>query len=408
MHPHLARLRRRLRTACAEAGVPVEDRARLVMAATLLAEPAFATGAEVTLETSTTDGLLAVTVRLPRPVERPRRNTLPLLPDAEDGTSLTWHLPTGTAGPPAPAGDDQATDEETLALIARADALAQEQRELKHELAETNSGVLAMYIELEQRDEQLRRAHSVIFRELEDALRPGPPPVPGLELAVHYSPTDQDSPTGGDLYDWFVLPGGQLHITLVDAVGHGVTSTRHALTVTHAIRTLALEGHPFRDLIARTAHTLATIEPDLMATVILARIDPATGELTLANGSHPAPVLATVDGGARLLPSPVVGRGIGFPDPGSPELRHHTLAPGDTLLLYTDGLVESRKDYLEGQDRLLDLAPAYAALPITELPRELATRMHDVVLHADDTVVLAVRRPRATPVTRRAVPRRAP
>ncbi|MGY6651665.1 PP2C family protein-serine/threonine phosphatase [Amycolatopsis sp. TRM77291] len=395
MHPHLARLRRRLRTVCAEAGVPVEDRARLVMAATLLAEPAFDTGTEVTLESSTADGLLAVTVRLPRPVERPRSNTLPLLPDAEDDTSLTWHLPTGTPRHPVPATDDRATDEETLALIARADALAQEQRELKHELAETNSGVLAMYIELEQRDEQLRRAHSVIFRELEDALRPGPPAVPGLELAVHYSPTDQDSPTGGDLYDWFVLPGGHLHITLVDAVGHGVTSTRHALTVTHAIRTLALEGHPFPDLIAHTARTLATIEPDLMATVILARIDPATGELTLANGSHPAPVLATVDGQARLLRAPVVGRGIGFPDPGSPELRHHTLDPGDTLLLYTDGLVESRKDHLEGQDRLLDLAPAHAALPIGELPRELAVRMHDVVLHADDTVVLAVRRPRS-------------
>ncbi|MFE6612116.1 PP2C family protein-serine/threonine phosphatase [Amycolatopsis sp. NPDC057786] len=393
MHPHLTRLRRRLRAACAEAGVPAEDRARLVMAATLLAGPAFDAGAEVALETTTADGLLAVTVRLPRPVERPRRNTLPLLPDAEEDTSLTWHLPTGTVRHPVPAGDDQATDEESLALIARADALAREQRELKHELAETNSGVLAMYIELEQRDEQLRRAHSVIFRELEDALRPGPPAVPGLELAVHYSPTDQDSPTGGDLYDWFVLPDGRLHITLVDAVGHGVTSTRHALTVTHAIRTLALEGHPFRDLIARTAHTLATIEPDLMATVILARIDPATGELTLANGSHPAPVLTTVDGRAQLLRPPVVGRGIGFPDPGSPELRHHTLGHGETLLLYTDGLVESRKDYLEGQDRLLDLAPAYAALPITELPRELAVRMHDVVLHADDTVVLAVRRP---------------
>ncbi|EME60904.1 PP2C family protein-serine/threonine phosphatase [Amycolatopsis decaplanina] len=393
MHPHLARLRRRLRTACAEAGVPLEDRARLVMAATLLAEPALDSGTDVVLETTTADRLLAVTVRVPHPVDRPRRNTLPLLPYAEDDTSLTWHLPTGTAQHPIPAGDDQATDEETLALIARADTLAQEQRELKHELAETNSGVLAMYIELEQRDEQLRRAHAVIFRELEDALRPGPPAVPGLELAVHYSPTDQDSPTGGDLYDWFVLPSGHLHITLVDAVGHGVTSTRHALTVTHAIRTLALEGHPFRDLIARTAHTLATIEPDLMATVILARINPTTGELTLANGSHPAPVLATVDGQARLLRPPVVGRGIGFPEPGSPELLHHTLDPGDTLLLYTDGLVESRKDYLEGQTRLLNLAPAHAPLPITELPRELATRMHDVVLHADDTVVLAVRRP---------------
>ncbi|WP_037314282.1 PP2C family protein-serine/threonine phosphatase [Amycolatopsis orientalis] len=392
MHPELARLRRLLRAACAEGGVPAYERARLVVAATLLAEPTLDAGAKVTLETSTADGLLAVTLRLPRPVAQSRRDRLPLLPDAGDGTGLTWHLPTTPARQPAPADDAEATREETLALIARADGLAQEQRELKHELAETNSGVLAMYVELEQRDEQLRRAHAVIFRELEDALRPPPPAVPNLELAVHYSPTDPDSPTGGDLYDWFVLPDGHLHITLVDAVGHGVTSTRHALTVTHAIRTLALEGHPFRDLVARTARTLATIEPDLMATVILARIDPATGDATFASGSHPAPVHLTADGEPRLLRSPVVGRGVGFPDPGTPELARCVLAAGDTLLLYTDGLVESRKDFQEGQTRLLALARAHATLATADLPRELVTRMHDVVLHADDTVALAVHR----------------
>ncbi|WP_410596110.1 PP2C family protein-serine/threonine phosphatase [Amycolatopsis sp. lyj-23] len=249
-----------------------------------------------------------------------------------------------------------------------------------------------MYLDLEERDERLRRAHTVIFRELEDALRPRAPVVPDLALAVQYSPTDPESPTGSDLYDWFVLPDGQLHVTVVDAVGHGVTSTRDALIVTHAVRTLALEGHPFAELIAHTADTLATIEPDLMATVLLARLDPATGKLALANGSHPPPVLVTAAGDARMLRAPVVGRGVGFPEPGSPELLRHTLGPGDTVLLYTDGLIESRRDLDEGQIRLLGHARAYARHPIDTLPGELVTRMHDVVLHADDTVVLAIRR----------------
>lgn len=392
MHPGLARIRRRLRTACGEAGVPADDRGRLVLAVTLLAEPALAAGETVDVTTAVSDHRLAVTVRLERAAGR---DALPLLPERTDGETLTWHLTGGRPVAPADPDDDRATREEMLALVARADTLAHEQRDLKHELAETNSGVLAMYVELEQRDEQLRRAHAAIFRELEDALRPRPPAVPGLELAVHYSPTDQDSPTGGDLYDWFVLPGGQVHVTLVDAVGHGVTSTRHALTVTHAIRTLALDGHPFRDLIAHASRTLAPIEPGLMATVLLARIDPATGRTKLANGGHPEPVLATAAGPARLLPAPVPGRGVGFPDPGSRELVDVVLAPGDTVLLYTDGLVESRKDLDEGQARLLALAEAHRALPAASLPRELVTRMHDVVLHADDTVVLALRR---TPV----------
>ena len=68
------------------------------------------------------------------------------------------------------------------------------------------------------------------------------------------------------------------------------------------------------------------------------------------------------------------------------------LDPGDTVLLYTDGLVESRKDIDEGQARLLALAAAHRTRPAAELPRYLVTRMHDVVLHADDTVVLALRR----------------
>jgi sigma-B regulation protein RsbU (phosphoserine phosphatase) len=403
MHPDLTRLRRRLRAACGEAGVPADDRARLVLAVTLLAEPALAAGEPVDVETTVGDRRLTVALRPNRGVGPDRRAALPLPPNAAEDGTLTWHLTGGR--PDDPGGglgdvdeeedekdDEEATREEMLALIARADALTQDQRDLKHELAETNSGVLAMYVELEQRDEQLRHAHAAIFRELEDALRPPPPAVPGLELGVHYSPTDQDSPTGGDLYDWFVLPGGQVHVTLVDAVGHGVTSTRHALTVTHAIRILALEGHPFPDLIARASHTLAAIEPELMATVLLARVDPATGRTRLASGGHPEPALVTADGDARLLPAEVAGRGVGFPDPGSPSLVEVVLAPGDTLLLYTDGLVESRKDLDEGQARLLPLARALRARPAAVLPRELVSRMHEVVHYADDTVVIALRR----------------
>ncbi|MFC3455152.1 PP2C family protein-serine/threonine phosphatase [Amycolatopsis speibonae] len=381
------RLRRHVREACAAAGVPAEQRARLVLAVSLLAEA----GPAPELSTATADGRLSVTLESSRPVGQRQRNTLPLLPAAGDGASLTWHLDAGIEPVPVAADDEEATRDEMLALVARADAVTKDQRELKHELAETNSGVLAMYVELEERDEQLRKAHAVIFRELEDALRPPPPPAGPFELAVHYAPSQQDSPTGGDLYDWFVLPDGCVHITLVDAVGHGVTSTRHALTVTHAIRTLALEGHPFRDLIGRTARALATIEPDLMATVLLARLDPANGEVTFANGSHPRPVLVTSAGVTELLAAPTSGRGVGFPDPGSKSLVHRTLADGDLVVLYTDGLVESRKDFQEGEERLLAAARRNAGRPTADIPDVLATEMLDIVLHADDTVVIAIR-----------------
>ncbi|MFI5592356.1 PP2C family protein-serine/threonine phosphatase [Amycolatopsis sp. NPDC051758] len=391
----LVSLRRRVRAACGEAGIPVEDRARLVLAVTLLADPVLGAGGTVDLDTAVTAGVLTIGVRLPEPWPPPRLDDLPQPAALTDGGRVVWRLVAGDRPVPAPADDELATRQELLALTARADALVREGRALRHELAETNSGVLAMYVELEQRDEQLRHAHARIFRGLEDALRPLPPAVPGLELGVCYSPTEADSPTGGDLYDWFVLPDGRLHVTLVDAVGHGVTSTRDALTVTHAIRTLALDGHPFRDLIAHASRTLTTIAPALMATVLLARIDPGTGATQLANGGHPEPVLVGASGDTRFLRPPVVGRGVGFPDPGSPCLVELDLGPGATLLLYTDGLVESRKDVDEGQARLLEVARRHAGRPVPDLPREVVARMHDVVVYADDTVLLAIRRPAA-------------
>ncbi|MEA5361028.1 PP2C family protein-serine/threonine phosphatase [Amycolatopsis sp., V23-08] len=391
-HAQLITLRRHVRETCADGGIPVEERARLVLAITLLAEPVLDDGGTVDLEATVADRVLTIGLRLPAPVAPPVLDGLPQPAAAAGDGRVTWRFVTGDHPVPASVEDEQATRQEMLALTTRADTLAREHRYLRDELAETNSGVLAMYVELEQRDEQLRHAHARIFQELEDALRPPPLNVPGLELGVRYSPTEPDSPTGGDLYDWFVLPSGHLHVTLVDAVGHGVTSTRDALTVTHAIRTLALEGHPFPDLIAHASHTLATINPLLMATVLLARIDPATGHTQLANGGHPEPVLVGTTGDTQLLDPPVIGRGVGFPNPGSRGLVDVTLAPGATLLLYTDGLVESRKDIDEGQARLLEVARTHAGRPTAALPREVVTRMHDVVTYADDTVLLAIRR----------------
>ncbi|GAA1965191.1 hypothetical protein GCM10009754_41480 [Amycolatopsis minnesotensis] len=125
----------------------------------------------------------------------------------------------------------------------------------------------------ETRDPQLPDPHAAISRKLEDALRPPPPRVRGVELAVRYKPAETDAPVGGDHYDWFVLPDGTLHITVVDAVGHGVTSTRNALNVTHTIRTLALEGYPIEELISRAATIIGSTRPGDVATVLLARVD---------------------------------------------------------------------------------------------------------------------------------------
>ncbi|MEU0842919.1 PP2C family protein-serine/threonine phosphatase [Streptomyces sp. NPDC005962] len=380
-------------------------RGRLVLSVAAVAEPAVRAAVHTSLswtfqcDDDGRSGLLTLALGLDAPEALPSAETaagLPLPADAVTGREVVWRLPAAPAPDAAraeaeqdPAADAALVQEELRAVVARTDALAAEHRRLKDELAETNSGVLALYVQLDERDERLRKAHGQTLRELEDALRPAPLEVDGLELAVHYAPAGTDAPTGGDLYDWFVLPDGTVHITVVDALGHGVTSTRSALNVTHAVRTLALEGHHLQSIVARTDEILLPFDRSVMATVLLARLDPVTGELRVANGSHPPALLTRGDGTARYLEAR--GRGIGFPMPGSDRLLTEKMAPGDLLLLYTDGLTESRRDPVEGEKRLIEAAYEHLHAPIEEIPGAIADDMHTVILHADDTLALAVR-----------------
>ncbi|MFH8796587.1 PP2C family protein-serine/threonine phosphatase [Streptomyces sp. NPDC017941] len=471
----LPALRQAVRMLAADHHVDTEVRARLALAATIVAEPAIGADRTVALSASRercADGQRSVlVVTLDRPdcdADAPAAGELPLAAHSTSPRTVTWRIPlapadrnvrpaladrsdaadrndrndrseptdrpaptdraegaarpegtgrrgaaVGRAPHPRSAQDGRAvrpgrsaaaattepsdpTDESEMLLkelgvaLAQIDALKAEHRLLKHELSETNNGVLALYVQLDERDQELRRAHGRVLRELEDALRPPVLDVPGVELGVHYAPADTEAPTGGDLYDWFVLPDGTVHITVVDALGHGVRSTRSALTVTHAVRTLALEGHALKSIVARANAALTPFDPDIMATVLLARVDPATGDVHLANGSHPPALLVRRDGDTAFLDTP--GRGIGFPLPGSEEVRRTRLEPGDLLLLYTDGLTESRRDPLEGEARLSAAARRHAGLSATRLTGEIAKEMHAVILHADDTLALAVRR----------------
>lgn len=237
--------------------------------------------------------------------------------------------------------------------------------------------------------EPLGPAHRAIFRELEDALRPPLPRVERVELAVYHAPARDGSPAGGDLYDVLRLPSGDLHIVVVDAAGHGVASTRAALTIIHTVRVLALVGCPVEALVERAAATLQPVYPDLTGTVLVSRFDPREGVLRVATGSHPPPLI--VAPGEPPAYVEVLGRGIGYPDPGSDLVARHRLEPGALVLFYTDGLVEAGRDLNGGLDRLAELAGRHRALPVDGLTDAIVTVMHDRVLHSDDTLLMAMR-----------------
>ncbi|MDQ6928629.1 MAG: SpoIIE family protein phosphatase, partial [Actinomycetota bacterium] len=182
---------------------------------------------------------------------------------------------------------------------------------------------------------ELQAAQQEVVHQLQEAVRPQLPSVDAAELGVYYLPADPSSPTGGDLYDCVVLPNGDLHLAVVDVMGKGVAATKDAVSVTHALRLMALDGCPMRDLVARAAALIAAQAPDLVATVLVVRYSPTDGVAHVAGGGHPPALVVSVDGQVRWVEAP--GVAIGWPGAGSTGVTTVALQRSDTLVLYTDG-----------------------------------------------------------------------
>ncbi len=237
--------------------------------------------------------------------------------------------------------------------------------------------------------------HRRVLEQLGASLTPRVPSVDGLELDVWSRPSDAYAPSGGDLVDVSVLPDGTVVMIVVDALGHGVTSVRDAWKVLYVSRSYLAVGLPLRDVVARTAEAFSADAQPPTATLLAATFDPASGEVSFAGGGHPPPLVLRSSGTAEWLDVP--GRGVGTPDPGSDLAVSTILEPGDTLVLYTDGLVEASRDVVAG---LLGMRASALALRREPLPG-WAERLVDAVLPAgdvpDDTVVLVARRTRTVP-----------
>lgn len=222
---------------------------------------------------------------------------------------------------------------------------------------------------------------------LERALRPPLPRVPGLELACTYISADEGAPAGGDLHDAVVLADGRLYLLVLDALGHGVATTHDALRLVHSARLLVTGGTGIGELAARLD---AAAGPPVMATLVTALLDPATGLFEVAAAGHPPPLLLRRDGSSTWLDS--TGRGTGYPQAGTDRVAAGRLAPGDTLLLYTDGLVEAHRDIVDGLDRLPGVVRALRRRPVPVLAEQTAATMLRGAVRRDDTLVVAVRR----------------
>lgn len=248
-------------------------------------------------------------------------------------------------------------------------------------------------------DEVLRmaereRAQREFLHQLQETVRPREPVVDNVDLGVHYLPADPNAPSGGDLYDWQLLPDGDLHIVVVDVIGSGVSATKDALAVVHAVRVLALEGCPIGQLVARADALLGGGHPGLVATLLIARYTPSTGRMVVAGGGHPPVLIVSAEGEVREVVAP--GIAVGWPGAGSFEVAEIQLDRSEIALFYTDGLVEARRDILAGLSDLKAAVAETATYPARHLPRVLVDRALAGADRRDDTLALVLRR-RAAP-----------
>lgn len=235
----------------------------------------------------------------------------------------------------------------------------------------------------------LEASRREVVHSLQDAVRPPRPTVAATELGVHYVASDPSAPTGGDLYDWIVLPSGDLHVAVVDIMGKGVAATKDAVAVTHALRLLVLDGCPLERVVTRADAIVTAQNPDLVATVIVGRYSPATGRMQLVGAGHPPALLVTEEGVTEVA---APGIPIGWPGAGSHGIVTLDLQRSDTIVLYTDGLIETTKDIVAGLEALAAVAAETAEYPAPHLARVLVERTLAGLARHDDSLALVLRR----------------
>ena len=180
------------------------------------------------------------------------------------------------------------------------------------------------------------------------------PQIPGMSVAARYVPTGGGLQVGGDWYDMIPLPGGgRIAFVIGDVQGHDVRAAGLMGQLRIALRAYASEGHRPDAVLSRASRFLHGMadgdpeSPDLrFATCLYVEADPATGILDIARAGHPDPAIRMADGTVLTRPT-AGGLPLGIdPDADYPTTRI-TLEPGETMLVCTDGLIETGGHDLE-------------------------------------------------------------
>jgi serine phosphatase RsbU (regulator of sigma subunit) len=220
-----------------------------------------------------------------------------------------------------------------------------------------------------------------------------PPDITGIEIGSVYESSSRLD-VGGDVFDYTVLPDGRLAVVVGDVTGKGIDAAADMAMTKFVFRSLARE-HPEPSELMRIANqvVLDEVEEGKFVTMVYLTLDPATGELACSGAGHPEPRVVRPDGAVEELAARGLALGIA-PDQRYPEART-TLEPGASVVLFTDGVVESRVGAeLYGKVRLDRLLGEQRALRAQQLARAVVEDCRAFAGGglADDSAVVVVKK----------------
>ncbi|MGW7528921.1 SpoIIE family protein phosphatase [Streptomyces sp. NPDC054783] len=254
--------------------------------------------------------------------------------------------------------------------------------------------------QLQQLNEELRQAHARERRiavALQEAMLHSPDLAGHPNIAVRYLPATGSLNVCGDWYDAVDLPAGRFTVAVGDVVGHGLMAATVMGRLRSALSAATRTVHGPAQALEVLGLYARSVEGALAATAVQVLVDCHSQLLIYSSAGHPPPVLLHRDGSHDLLDQatdpPLGARPEHVPRPQA----NTTYTPGDTLILYTDGLIERRGEDIDaGLTRLTTTLATCTGFGAEHLADALLARLNLAGGAADDIAIVVVRLDRTT------------
>jgi len=321
------------------------------------------------------------------------------------GAALPWDKqPASNAVVVAPISDVETTepiggiylsrrrDLDTLAVTNLLPAVLPAVQSLAAQIASALNGaqVYEQTLAHQRVEQELALAGQIQASFLPDDL----PHVPGWQLAATLEPARE---TSGDFYDVIPLPNGRFAIVVADVADKGMGAALYMALSRTLIRTYAVEYHTRPDYVLRVANRriLADAQAGLFVTVFYGVLNPTTGTLTYCNAGHNPPYLLSARNEDTAQALRRTGMPLGIAGGVTWEQDVVQLAPGDMLVLYTDGVTEAQdgRETFFGKERLLEVVRTNLGRPAQDVQDALLAEVHEFVGDApqfDDIALMVV------------------